>query len=150
MEKDGAWMTRYPTPDRTIAFGQVGVRGGGTDLAIVSYGNGIYLCCQAMARLEKMGLRVRVIDMRWLSPLPEDALVSAVAKCDQILIVDECRRSGGVAEGLMALFVERCPQPVTRLTAADSFIATGPAYAATLPSTDNIVAVAKVLLNGHV
>jgi 2-oxoisovalerate dehydrogenase E1 component len=37
--------------------------------------------------------------------------------------------------------------PLARLTAEDSFIATGPAYAATLPSRDGIVAAATALIN---
>jgi 2-oxoisovalerate dehydrogenase E1 component len=35
---------------------------------------------------------------------------------------------------------------VARLTAQDSFIATGPAYAATMPSADDIVAAALELV----
>ena len=145
-DKDGGWMTTYPVPDRRIPFGQVGVHGTGTDLAIVSYGNGYFLSRQAELRLAEAGHRVRVIDMRWLSPLPNDALVAAVAGCKAILIVDECRRSGGVAEGVMALFVERGNVPVSRITAADSFIATGPAYAATMPSAEGIYDAALAML----
>ena len=138
VEKDGGWMTRYPAPDRSIGLGQVGIHGTGTDLAIVTYGNGCYLSRQVVARMADKGHRLRVIDARWLSPLPDAALLAAVAGCNAVLIVDECRRSGGVAEGLMALFAERGGVPVSRLTAQDSFIATGPAYAATMPSADSI------------
>jgi len=42
----------------------------------------------------------------------------------------------------MALFVERTRIPAARIAAQDSFIATGPAYAATLPSKDDIFAAA--------
>ena len=145
-DKDGGWMTRYPAVDRSIKLGDVGVHGDGTDLAIVTFGNGYYLSRQAERRLAAAGHAVRVIDMRWLSPLPDDALVAAVAGCKAILIVDECRRTGGVAEGLMALFAERAAVPVSRITSADSFIATGPAYAATMPSQDSIFDAACAML----
>ena len=145
-DKDGGWMTRYPAVDRSIKLGDVGVHGDGTDLAIVTFGNGYYLSRQAERRLAAAGHAVRVIDMRWLSPLPDDALVAAVAGCKAILIVDECRRTGGVAEGLMALFAERAAVPVSRITSADSFIATGPAYAATLPSQGSIFDAACAML----
>ena len=59
--------------------------------------------------------------------------------CRNILVVDECRRTGGQSEAL-TLFNARKMAPVTRIAAHDSFIATGPAYAATLPSADDIVA----------
>ena len=61
----------------------------------------------------------------------------------RILLVDETRHTGGVAEALMAHFHEACPGlPLARITAEDSFIATGPAYAATMPSRDSIIAAA--------
>ncbi|MDW4549321.1 thiamine pyrophosphate-dependent enzyme [Defluviimonas sp. D31] len=147
-EKDGGWMRLYPARNEVIPFGEVGVHGDGQDLAIVTFGNGTYLSRQAEKRLAETGVKARVIDMRWLSPLPADALVDAVKGAGRILIVDETRHSGGVAEALMALFAERGDVPVARLTAEDSFIATGPAYAATMPSADSIFDAAMALIGG--
>jgi 2-oxoisovalerate dehydrogenase E1 component len=145
-DKDGLWMTRYPDPSERIALGEVGVSGDGTDLAIVTFGNGVYLSHQALPQIEAAGIKVRIVDTRWLSPLPKAALAAAVQGCKNILIVDETRHSGGVAEALMAHFHEAAPGvPLARLTAEDSFIATGPAYAATMPSAAGIVAAAKAL-----
>ena len=146
-EKDGLWMTRYPDPSERIGFGEVGVNGDGADLAIVTFGNGVYLSHQALPQIERAGITARIVDMRWLSPLPKEALTAAVAGCRNILIVDETRHSGGVAEAMMAHFHEAAPGvPLARITAEDSFIATGPAYAATMPSSAGIVAAAKGLV----
>ena len=144
-DKDGAWMQTYPAPDQTIGFGQVGQQGLGEDLAIVTFGNGCYLAQQALPALTALGLATRIIDMRWLSPLPTQALIAATKGCRHILIVDETRHSGGIAEALMALFAESSAAKTARLTATDSFIATGPAYAATLPSTQALIAAAQSL-----
>ena len=144
-DKDGAWMQTYPAPDQTIGFGQVGQQGIGEDLAIVTFGNGCYLAQQALPALTALGLATRIIDMRWLSPLPAQALIAATKDCRHILIVDETRHSGGIAEALMALFAENSAAKTARLTATDSFIATGPAYAATLPSTQALIAAAQSL-----
>jgi 2-oxoisovalerate dehydrogenase E1 component len=137
-EKDGAWMRHYPDPSRRIALGEVGVEGDGTDLAIVSFGNGIYISNQLSAELISHGISTRIVDARWLSPLPKAALTAAVQGCKRILIVDETRHSGGVAEALMAHFHETTTAKLARVTAEDSFIATGPAYAATMPSAESI------------
>jgi 2-oxoisovalerate dehydrogenase E1 component len=148
-EKDGRWMTLYPDRAEAIPPGEVGVHGAGDDLAIVTFGNGTYLSRQAEPVLLAAGIKTRIIDLRWLSPLPKASLSLAVRGARHILIVDETRHSGGVAEALMAHFVETAPGlPLARLTAEDSFIATGPAYAATLPSRDGIVAAAKALVQG--
>jgi len=141
---DGGWMTPYPAPDARIALGEVGVHGTGSDLAIVTYGNGHYLSRQALPEIAAAGMAARVIDLRWLAPLPEAALLEAVKGCGKVLVVDECRRSGNISEALMTLFAEQ-GIAAARLTAEDSFIATGPAYAATMPSRAGIVAAAREL-----
>jgi 2-oxoisovalerate dehydrogenase E1 component len=144
-DKDGGWMTAYPAQGESIPFGEVGVHGTGTDLAIVTFGNGYYLSRQAEPRLAAAGLKTRIIDLRWLAPLPAESLLKAVAGCKRILVVDECRRSGGPSEALITLFNEKGIAPVSRIAAEDSFIATGPAYAATMPSADSIYQAAMAL-----
>jgi 2-oxoisovalerate dehydrogenase E1 component len=140
-------MTTYPERGRTIRLGEVGVHGEGVDLAIVSFANGFYLAQQAARRLEGSGYRVRVIDMRWLSPLPEESLLASVKGVERVLVVDETRRSGGVADALLALFAENLSKRVARVTATDSFIATGPAYAATMPSVEQILEAAEQMMD---
>jgi 2-oxoisovalerate dehydrogenase E1 component len=144
--KDGQWMRVYPAPDLRINLGEVGVSGDGP-LAIITYGNGHYLSSQATAILKARGIDVRLIDMRWLAPLPVEGILKAVEGAEKILIVDECRATGGQSEALMAMLSERTKLPHTRLAAEDSFIATGPAYAATMPSRDTIVDAAINLWN---
>jgi len=146
---DNGWTNLYPAPgtEPPIALGEVGVHGKGTDLAIVTYGNGNYLSRQADKILrEQHGIKTRVIDMRWLAPLPTDAILKATSPCKHVLIVDECRATGSQSEALMALFAENTANPFARYTAEDCFIATGPAYAATLPSRDGIVTAALSLV----
>ena len=58
-----------------------------------------------------------------------------------------CRGTGGQSEALLSMLTERSDLPAARLAAEDSFIATGPAYATTLPSRDSIVAAATKLWN---
>lgn len=142
---DGRWMCEYPAPDQRITQDSVGVYGDGSDLAIVSYGNGHYLSRQAQHDLAEARVSARVIDMRWIAPLPEAALLKAIGD-RPVLIVDECRRTGGQAEALMALMAEAGLAKFARLTAEDSFIATGRAYGATLPSRASIAESAMALL----
>ncbi|MGR3622087.1 dehydrogenase E1 component subunit alpha/beta [Pseudophaeobacter sp.] len=144
--KDGGWMRHYPAPDQSISLGEVGQHGAGGDLAIVTYGNGRYLSTQAQAELEARGIKTRIVDLRWLAPLPAEALIQATKGCKHVLIVDECRTTGSQSEALMALFSEASDIPAARIAAGDCFIATGPAYAATLPSKESILAAALELV----
>ena len=147
-EGDGLWTAPYNPPgSHEIRLGEIGVAGYGTDLAIVSYANGYYLSLQAQRLLAERGIAARVIDLRWLAPLAEDALLEAIAPCSRVLIVDECRITGSQSEALMALFAERAPdKTVARIAATDSFIPLGKGATHTLPSRDSIIAAAKELL----
>ncbi|WP_298284668.1 alpha-ketoacid dehydrogenase subunit alpha/beta [Novosphingobium sp.] len=142
---DGLWASVYQPPgEGAIGFGEIGVAGDGADLAVVTYGNGFYLSLQAQKLLAEQGVAVRVIDLRWLGPLNEEAVLAAVAPCPRVLVVDECRITGGQNEALMALLAERVPdKAIARMAAEDSFIPLGRAATHTLPSRDGIVA--KVL-----
>ncbi len=143
---DGGWLRHYPDPSQRIDYGTVTTHGDGADLAIVSYANGLHLSLQAQKLLAAQGVEARVIDLHWLNPLPEDALVEALEGVGDVLIVDETRRTGGLAEALMTLLTERTDVRLARDVAEDSFIPTGPAYAATMPSVTSILAAAAALL----
>ncbi|WP_225204953.1 dehydrogenase E1 component subunit alpha/beta [Novosphingobium huizhouense] len=149
-EGDGEMTGLYPPPgEHVVRIGEPGVHGDGADLAIVTYGNGTFLARQAQKLLAAQGVAARVIDLRWLAPLPEEALLAATAPCAHVLIVDECRVTGSQSEALMALFAERQPdKPTTRLAATDSFIPLARAATHTLPSRDMIVARALEMVRG--
>jgi 2-oxoisovalerate dehydrogenase E1 component len=152
-EKDDAlWTATYSAPGaaKPVRLGDVGVHGRGTDLAIVTYGNGYYLSRQAGKILaDEHEVKARVIDLRWLAPLPEASLLEAVADCERILIVDECRRTGSQSEALMAFFAEHVPdKPCRRIAADDSFIPLGRAATVTMPSRDSILAAALEAVRG--
>lgn len=151
-EGDGLWTSLYQPaaePEAAIAFGEIGQWGEGTDLAIVTYGNGVYLSRQAERLLAEQGVAVRIIDLRWLGPVNEAAVLAACAPCRAVLVVDECRITGSLSEALLALFAERgAGQAVARLAATDSFIPLARAATHTLPSRDGIVAQALEMLRG--
>jgi 2-oxoisovalerate dehydrogenase E1 component len=143
---DGGWTAPYVAPeaDNAIALGTLGQFGNGTELAIITYGNGYFLSRQAMSELEAGGIDLRIIDLRWLHPLEPEAIAAAVADCRNILIVDECRRSGSLSEKLMTILTEAGRGDVTtRITAEDCFIPLGPAAELVLPSKASIIEAAR-------
>lgn len=151
---DEGWTATYVGPGEStpIAPGEFGCHGDGTDLCIISYGNGYYLSRQAARELEQEhGISLRVIDLRWLAPLDEMALVEAVAPCDAVLLVDECRRTGSISEALVTLLTERAPgrHRIARITAEDCFIPLADAARLVLPDRQQIVAAALGLVRGE-
>ncbi len=146
---DKQWLAPYLPPGSVpdIALGEIGQYGDGTDLCILTYGNGFYLSRKAARDLQgQYGLRLRIVDLRWLAPLNEEAIWAAAKDCGAVLIVDECRRTGSLSEALVTLLHERgLKAPLTRITAEDSFIPLGPAAYHVLPSVDSIIAAATAL-----
>ncbi len=150
-EGDGLWAHVYEQPGDSagISLGEIGQYGDGEDLAIVTYGNGVFLARQAEKILSgQFGARVRIIDLRWLAPLNEPGVCQAVSPCAHILIVDECRSTGSQSEALMALMMEQAGKAAVtqRITADDCFIPLGPAASAPLPNRDGIVKAALDLI----
>ncbi len=143
---DSGWLTDYPPPPATLLPGEVGRYGetdGEADLLIVSYANGLRLSLQAAKRLtEEHDLRVRVIDLRWLNPLPFEAIRAEAADIGNVLVVDECRATGGgVADAIVADLAERrVGKRYASVRAVDSFVPLGPATSAVLVGVDQIVA----------
>ncbi|MCA1769288.1 MAG: MFS transporter [Halomonas sp.] len=147
-EGDDGWCFSDPGPEYRLSPGEPGQWGEGDDLAIITYGNGVYLARQAVADLGPDGQRLRIVDLRWLTGIDHDAVHRAVSGCTRVLIVDECRRSGSLSEELITGLVERgvAGECLTRLTAEDSFIPLGPAATLTLPSRGQIVERVRALL----
>jgi 2-oxoisovalerate dehydrogenase E1 component len=143
---DGGWLTDYPPPPGHLLPGEVGVYGAdATDLLIVSYANGLRLSLQAQAiLLQEHGIAARVVDLRWLAPLPLEAVRRHAADCGRVLIVDECRATGGgVADALIADLAERSfGGRLASVRAVDSFVPLGTATSAVLVGLDHVVAAA--------
>lgn len=82
---DGGWLNLYPEPDDRMPFGEVGRYDGpldrGEEIAILTFGNGVYLSRQAQHELAAGNVNARVVDIRWLSPLPEVGILDALADC---------------------------------------------------------------------
>ncbi|MBX2797435.1 MAG: hypothetical protein KTR31_07205 [Myxococcales bacterium] len=145
---DGEWLEPYPAPDQHLPLGEVGVTGSGTDLCIVSYANGLRMSLRVAKRLEAAHIRCRVVDLRWLHPLPIDALLPHAAACGHMLVVDECRRSSGIADTVVAEVVEGTDGRVrtARVVGADSYIPLGAAADLVLVSEDDIHSAAVKLV----
>ncbi len=143
---DGGWLATVSPPDQLLLPGAVGVHGDGTDLALVTYGNGLRMSLRVAARLRAQGVRARVIDLRWLQPLALDALRTEVAACRSVLVVDECRASGGIADAVVAGLVEDGRgQRIATVRAADSYVPLGPSAEAVLVTEPQIEAAARRL-----
>jgi 2-oxoisovalerate dehydrogenase E1 component len=141
---DGGWLSDHPADGEVLRPGEVGVHhGDATDVLVVTYGNGVRLALRAARRLaDEDGTAVRVVDLRWLAPLPFAAVRGHAAACAAVVVVDECRGTGGgIADAVLADLVEHGGPvgPMATVRAADSYVPLGPAADLVLVSEDEIV-----------
>ena len=78
----------------------------GTDLTILTFGNGLRMSLRVARRLESLGISARVVDLRWLAPLPVEDMIREAGATGRVLIVDETRATGGVGEGVLAALLD--------------------------------------------
>ncbi|HEU5388331.1 MAG TPA: thiamine pyrophosphate-dependent enzyme [Streptosporangiaceae bacterium] len=148
---DEAWLSPYAGPRHWerehVPVGHARGYGSGTDLTLVTFGNGVPMSLRVARRLAGTGAGVRVLDLRWLAPLPAQQLLAAAELTGRVLVVDETRQSGGVSEGVIAVLADAGYRgSVARVTSADSYIPLGDAAAHVLLSEADIEKAARRLL----
>jgi 2-oxoisovalerate dehydrogenase E1 component len=148
---DGQWLAAYEPPDRWpathVPLGRGRLYGAGTDLTIISFGNGVRMSLRAARTLAADGVSCRVLDLRWLAPLPFEDLLRAAAATGRVLIADETRRTGGVSEGVITTLVDAgFTGRIARVASQDSFIPLGDAAYTVLLSAAAIEDAARDLL----
>ena len=146
--KDGEWTFAYPGPGEAVPLGEGRVYDEeATDLTIASYGNGVPMSLRVARRLrDTHGLRARVLDVRWVNPLPAAWIGAHAAATGRALVVDEGRRTGGVGEAMVTAIVEHADAvKIRRVAGEDTYIPLGPAANLVLPSEEQIFAAAEAL-----
>ena len=128
-------------------IGRARTYGDGRDLTIVTFGNGLRMSLRVARRLSAFDIASRVVDLRWLAPLPVADILAEAAATGRVLVVDETRESGGVSEGVLAALIDNgYTGALARAASHDSFIPLGDAALEVLLSEDAIEAAAIKLV----
>ncbi|MFW5969049.1 MAG: thiamine pyrophosphate-dependent enzyme [Halofilum sp. (in: g-proteobacteria)] len=148
---DGQWLFPYPEPGEATPFGEPRVYAPDADgLLIVTFGNGVPMSLRTARRIEtETGRAVRILDLRWLKPLNREAIATHARACTRVLVVDEERETGGIAEQIITGLMEDCGSAVhmARVAGADSYVPLGAAANTVLVSEDEIVTAARRLFD---
>jgi 2-oxoisovalerate dehydrogenase E1 component len=147
---DEGWTAVYAPPadwaHQHVPIGTPAVVRDGDDLLVVTWGNGRFLAQRASERLAADDIGCRILDVRWLAPLPLAEIVRHAVAVGRVLVVDETRRSGGPGEAIVGALAEAgFGGQVTRLAGRDSFVPLGDAAHLVLVSEDDIEAAARLL-----
>jgi 2-oxoisovalerate dehydrogenase E1 component len=138
-----------PEADPTI--GGARTHGEGSDAAIITWGRMTNAALAAADTLSAEGISSTVVDLRWLSPLDEQAIGEAVDRCGRVLVVHEANLTGGFGAEVAARigddFFTSLDAPVQRLASPDVRYPSAPGLQdALLPNSGAIVTAVKRLL----
>lgn len=126
----------------------------GSDALVITWGAMLHPVLAAAAALAGAGIEIAVLDLRWLNPLDETAIGTALAAAGgRVLVVHEAVRTGGfaaeVAMRIQEAFGATLTTPVRRLTTPDIRIPASPVLqAAALPDAERIAAHVRALVEG--
>lgn len=114
-----------PAEPTTLEIGKSREVCPGDDYAILAFGDRVAAAVQAAQDLAKEGLSVRVVDMRWVKPLDEEAIVRA-AETKLIVTVENGILNGGAGEGVLEVLSQRgLSVPVVNLAIDDESVPHG-------------------------
>jgi 2-oxoisovalerate dehydrogenase E1 component beta subunit len=119
----------------------------GDQLVVIAYGAMVPLALEATAELEG----VRVLDLRSLVPLDEEAILESVRVCSKVVVLDEANATCAAGAQVAALIAEKgfedLDGPIVRVSTPDVPIAFSPPLEqALLPSVDRVKEACRDLL----
>ncbi len=92
-------------------------------MTLISYGASVRTCLKAV---EGLKVSVEVIDLRTLSPLDTETIISSVKKTGKAVIVHEAPKTLGLASEIIARINEKAlyslQAPVERVTGYDTVV----------------------------
>ncbi|MDY7080416.1 MAG: alpha-ketoacid dehydrogenase subunit beta [Chloroflexota bacterium] len=140
-----------PEENYTIPLGVADVKREGKDLTIVTLGRMVHLSLEAAGKLAGDGVDVEVVDLRSLSPLDEDTILTSVKKTHRLIVVDEANPRCNMATDIVALIAGQAfdylDAPPRMITAPHTPVPFSPTLEdAYLPSVDTIVSTAQSLI----
>ncbi len=112
-----------PETDFIVPIGQADIKRPGNDLTVLAYGLMLHEALRAADVLASEGVDAEVVDLRTLSPLDKETILTSVRKTGKVLIVHEDNKTGGLGGELSAIVAEEAFEwldgPITRVCAPD-------------------------------
>lgn len=140
-----------PEEDYAIELGKADVKREGKDVTLIAYGAMVHTCLKAAEELEEKGVSAEVIDLRTVSPIDIDTILTSVQKTNRAIVVQEAQRQAGVAANVVSEIQERAilhlEAPVLRVTSPDTVFSFAAAEADWLPNHQDIIEKVDAVMN---
>lgn len=123
----------------------------GADVCIVGWGQILRIAVEAAEQMEKSGMSVGVLDLRWLSPLDDAQLEKVAQRFGRIVVLHEANTTAGFGAEVVARLTERhwakLKGPVLRVATHDVRMPASPVLQqALLPSAASVMTAVQKLM----
>ncbi|MBR1401395.1 MAG: transketolase family protein [Prevotella sp.] len=114
----------YENDDFEFEIGKANMLMNGTDLTIIAAGETVYHAFEAGKMLKEQGISARVLDMSWIKPCDQEAVLKAAADTRRIITVEEHSKFGGLG-AMVAEIISENPVPLRILGIPDENVVHG-------------------------
>ena len=97
-----------PEGDYICSLDQADLIKEGKDITILTYSRMRHHCLKAVEELDKKNIDVELIDLISLKPFDMKTISKSIKKTNNVIIVEECMKTGGIGAELIALITEEC------------------------------------------
>ncbi|KRL02163.1 alpha-ketoacid dehydrogenase subunit beta [Liquorilactobacillus capillatus] len=146
-----SFKEEVPDEAYTVPLDKAKVALEGTDISIITYGAMVRESLKAAEELAKDGIKAEVVDLRTVSPLDEETILTSVKKTGRAVIVQEAQKQAGIGAQVAALIAEEgilyLEAPVGRVAAPNTPYPFSEAESDWLPNKQNIIDKVKENMN---
>lgn len=93
----------------------------GEDVAILAVGVMVWRALESAKILEAIGISARVLDMAWLKPMDQDAVISAANECGAVVTCEDHNKFCGLGSAVAEILALKQPCPLEMVALDDCF-----------------------------
>jgi pyruvate dehydrogenase E1 component beta subunit len=139
-----------PEGDYAVPLGKARLVQEGKDVTLIAWGAMVREAISAAEKLKEDKINVEIIDLRTISPMDVDAIVTSIRKTGRGVIVHEAPKTCGVGAEIIALINEKAllslQAPIERVTGFDIPVPLMKSEHYNLPNPKRIVSAVKKVM----
>ena len=113
-----------PDDDFTVPIGVSDIKREGSDVTLVTYGEGLWTCIEAADELSKDGIECEIVDLRSLQPLDEEKFLESFKKTNRAVVCEFGHVTYGIGAEIVSILQEKAfdyiDAPIKRVGAAQA------------------------------
>jgi pyruvate dehydrogenase E1 component beta subunit len=132
-----------PDGENSVPIGEAKVIQEGSDVTAIGWGAMVREVLRASEQIKGEGINLQVIDLRTISPMDDETIISSVKKTGRVVIIHEAPKTCGLGAEIIARINEKAllslEAPVERVTGYDTAVPLMKMESDYLPSPERII-----------